>query len=272
MPIWALLVKGKSLVCACWRPTSIVASTYKITYPFHRLMLSKELWYPRFQLASDHSLLVTFGDGISRTHHLDVRRLFLLLQSDLVPGIRNIHPAYSSLLISFDPLKIPPVEFEAYIRELVNRIDSIQLPPSRQIEIPVCYGREFGIDIDEVAAHNHLSIDEVIKYHSSTEYLVYFLGFSPGFPYLGDLPKQIATPRLSTPRVKVPHGSVAIGGSQTGIYPISSPGGWRIIGRTPLRLFRPEQNPPTFLQMGDIVRFRQITSEDFYQIVKRMLY
>lgn len=234
-------------------------------------MLSEELWYPRFQLASDHSLLVTFGAGISRRLHLDVLRLFLLLQSNPLPATRNIHPAYSSVLVSFDPLKTSPAEFEAYVRDLVGRIDSVQVPQSRAIEIPVCYESEFAPDLADVAAQNHLSIEEVIRLHSVAEYLVYFLGFSPGFPYLGDLPTQLATPRLSTPRVRVAAGSVAIGGNQTGIYPVASPGGWRIIGKTPLRLFQAESSSPTLLQMGDFVRFRRITKEEFYSKLRDTL-
>jgi inhibitor of KinA len=226
-------------------------------------MLSSELWYPRFQLASDHSLLVTFGAGISRQHHRDVLRLFLLLQQEAMQGIRNLHPAYSSLLISFDPLIIPPREFEAVIRSLVDRIDSVATPEPRRMQIPVCYGPDFAPDLADVATHTKLSPDEVVRLHSSVEYLVYFIGFSPGFPYLGEMPAELATPRLPTPRIAVPAGSVAIGGHQTGIYPLASPGGWRIIGRTPLRLFRPEDTSPTLLRMGDVVIFRPISRQEF---------
>jgi KipI family sensor histidine kinase inhibitor len=229
--------------------------------------LSKELWYPRLQFASDHSLLVTFGAGISRHHHLDVRHLMALLQSDPPAGLRNLHPGYSSLLISFHPLVVTPEEFEAHIHELLNRIDSVKLPPERAVEIPVCYDAAFGPDLVDVAQHTRLTVEEVIARHCSVDYLVYFLGFSPGFPYLGEMPKELTTPRLPSPRTSVPAGSVAIGGAQTGIYPISSPGGWRIIGRTPLQLFRPDETPPTLLQMGDVVRFRRISREEFGALV-----
>jgi KipI family sensor histidine kinase inhibitor len=232
-------------------------------------MLSEELWYPRLQLASDCSLLVTFGDAISRQHHLDVLRLFLLLRSEARPAIRNIHPAYSSLLISFDSLVVGTAAFETYVHDLIGRIDSVAISPSRTVEIPVCYDKEFGPDLEFVAAHNDIRVDEAIHYHTSIDFLVYFLGFSPGFPYLGDLPKQLVTPRLSTPRVKVPAGSVAIGGSQTGIYPVDSPGGWRIIGRTPTRLFQSGNASPTLLQMGDVVRFKLITRKQFEQMVEK---
>lgn len=226
-------------------------------------MFSEVLRYPRLQLASDCSVLVTFGINISREHHRDVVRLFTLLLSERHPAIRNLHPAYCSLLITFDPLVADPHHFRDFIHGLVERIDSVLLPMSRVVEIPVCYDTALGPDLQFVASHNHISVAEVIRYHSSTEYLVYFLGFSPGFPYLGELPKQLFAPRLPTPRVKVPAGSVAIGGNQTGIYPADSPGGWRIIGRTPLKLFRAERSEPALLHMGDIVRFVPITRREF---------
>lgn len=208
-------------------------------------------------------MLVTFGDGISRTHHRNVARLFRLLRSEPHPATRNIHPAYSSVLISFDPLVINPRDFDRHVRALVDRIDSVETAPPRSVVIPVCYDKTYGIDLEFVANYTNLSVDDVIRYHTSVEYLVYFLGFAPGFPYLGELPEALATPRLSTPRVTVPEGSVAIGGSQTGIYSVASPGGWQIIGRTPLKLFRPLENPPTILEMGDLVRFKPIATEEF---------
>jgi inhibitor of KinA len=140
---------------------------------------------------------------------------------------------------------------------------ALELPAPRTMEIPVRYGGADGPDLEEVAALNHLSAEEVIAIHSGAEYLVHFLGFSPGFPYLGGMPESIAAPRLETPRRSVPAGSVAIGGRQTGIYPTASPGGWRIIGRTPLRLFQPEADPPVLLQMGDHVRFVPVAGGGF---------
>jgi KipI family sensor histidine kinase inhibitor len=222
-------------------------------------MSSEKLSYPRFQRASDHSLLVTFGERISLAHHRDVLRLFRLLYSTPNRAIRNIHPAYSSVLISFDPLITRPERFDLYVRRLVDRLDDIEVAASREVEVPVCYDKTLGPDLEFVAHHNGLTTDDVIRHHTSVEYLVYFVGFSPGFPYLGELPYQLQTPRLSTPRVIVPEGSVAIGGNQTGIYPIASPGGWRIIGRTPLKLFDPLRMPPTTLEIGDMVRFKPIS-------------
>lgn len=177
------------------------------------------------------------------------------------PGILNLHPAYATLLISFDPRLITHGRVEALARAAESA--HAELPATALVEIPVCYGGEFGPDLDDVAAHCRLTADGVIELHSSAEYLVHFIGFSPGFPYLGGLPEALATPRLLAPRVRVPAGSVAIGGSQTGVYPLASPGGWRLIGRTPLRLFRPEVEPPALLAMGDRVRFLPISRPEF---------
>jgi inhibitor of KinA len=200
--------------------------------------------------ASDHSMLVRFGDRISPEIHARVRAF---LRSFRAPGVRNLHPAYASVLISFDPSRTAPEEIAEAARRAAAE-ESVA-PPSRLVEIPVRYGGEFGPDLDDVARLNGLTPERVVQIHSSAEYLVYFLGFSPGFPYLGGLPASIATPRLAAPRKLVPAGSVAIGGSHTGIYPFASPGGWRIIGRTSLELFRADRQPPALLEMGDQVRF-----------------
>jgi KipI family sensor histidine kinase inhibitor len=211
--------------------------------------------------ASDSSLLVSFGNEISVEMHRNVLRLSLLLK--VSPGILNIHPAYSSILVTFNPLHTDARELAQSIGRLFDRMDETPLPPPRLLEIPVCYGGPYGPDLSDVASLNHLTPEQVIAIHSSAEYLIYFLGFSPGFPYMGGLPPSIAAPRLPSPRKRVPAGSVAIGGSQTGIYSVSSPGGWRIIGRTSLKLFQPDRDPPTLLQMGDHVKFFPITKDQF---------
>jgi KipI family sensor histidine kinase inhibitor len=202
---------------------------------------------------SDRSLLLVFDDRISLAAHRDVLRLTPLLQS--VRGVTNVHPAYASILIDFDPLRIRHAGVKRAAAELFAQAAAAPLPEPRTVEIPVAYGGDDGPDLEAVAALTGHTPEEVAAIHSGAEYLVYFLGFSPGFPYLGGLPESIATPRLETPRRRVPAGSVAIGGRQTGVYPMASPGGWRIIGRTPLRLFDPEADPPVLLRMGDHVRF-----------------
>ncbi len=168
------------------------------------------------------------------------------------------------MLVSFDPRRVTHAAIRELIRTCGEELGAAAASAEdRLIEIPVCYGGAFGPDLETVALSNGLTCDEVVRTHSSAEYRVFFLGFSPGFPYLGGLPRAIATPRLEVPRKLVPAGSVAIGGSQTGIYPVASAAGWRVIGRTPLRLFRADRNPPTLLWMGDRLRFVPITREEY---------
>ncbi len=219
-----------------------------------------------FSPASDSSLLVRLGDDISIDVHKRVARLTHLLHGHVLKGIRNIHPAYNSILVSFDPLQTDHASVEKSVRELIEQVTTHE-NEDRIIEIPTCYGDEFGPDLNEVSTHSRQSPEDVIRIHASVEYVVYFLGFSPGFPYLGGMPSQIAIPRLSIPRTSVPAGSVAIGGSQTGIYPVASPGGWRLIGRTPLRLFDPLKDPPTLLQIGNRVKFIPISKSDFHRLL-----
>lgn len=138
------------------------------------------------------------------------------------------------------------------------------------VEIPVLYGGEYGPDIENIATHNNLSIEEVIKIHTSGEYLVYMLGFTPGFPYLGGMDKRIATPRLKTPRTKIPGGSVGIAGEQTGVYPIESPGGWQLLGRTPLNFFDPNNEKPFLINAGEYIKFVQISEEEYHKIIEQI--
>jgi KipI family sensor histidine kinase inhibitor len=204
--------------------------------------------------ASDRSLLVSFGDAISLEAHRHVRRLVRAFDK-LPSGILNLHPAYASVLIDFDPRRRRYSEVEAFVRASAAVAEEQAAYETRTVEIPVCYGGAFGPDLEDVARHTGLTAARVVELHAAASYLVYFLGFSPGFPYLGGLPPELATPRLAAPRKVVPAGSVAIGGSQTGIYPVDSPGGWRIIGRTDLRLFDAAATPPALLGIGDAVRF-----------------
>lgn len=208
---------------------------------------------PTLTAASDHSLLVSFGHQVSLETHRDVLRLCRLLHGRR--ELLNIHPGYSSVLISFDPRTRDSADIESVVREAMALMRTVELPPSRMVEVPVHYGGADAPDLAEVARLHGIEPADVVRIHSSTPYLVYFLGFSPGFPYLGGMSSEIATPRLATPRRLVPAGSVGIGGDHTGIYPVPSPGGWRIIGRTPLEIFRPDRVPVTLLQMGDYVQF-----------------
>ncbi|PWU01172.1 MAG: hypothetical protein C5B51_23430 [Terriglobia bacterium] len=203
--------------------------------------------------ASDRSLLVSFGSEISLEAHRQVRALVEHLQA--APAVLNLHPAYASVLIDFDPRRRSHRDIEELVRARMSLALEKTEQEARILEIQVSYGGSAGPDLEDVARHTGLTASRVVELHSSALYLVYFLGFSPGFPYLGGLPPALATPRLSAPRKRVPAGSIAIGGSQAGIYPVESPGGWRIIGSTSLRLFDPGADPPARLGIGDHVRF-----------------
>lgn len=218
---------------------------------------------PDIRAASDRSLLITFespdSDSGAEINVETAARVAALTHAlEGLPGILNLHPAYVSVLVEFDLRLRRHAEVEALVREALERpvvAASAAAAGTRLVEIPVRYGGAFGPDLQEVARHAGISPQRVIEIHASASYLVHFLGFSPGFPYLGGLPRALATPRLASPRTLVPAGSVAIGGSHAGIYPMDSPGGWRIIGRTPARLFDPAGSPPALLAMGDRVRF-----------------
>jgi len=204
--------------------------------------------------ASDASLLVTFGAALSLEAHAQVRRLTEAFAT-LPVGVRNLHPAYTSVLIDFDPRRLGHRQVEDFVRERMAATDRAPETASRVVEIPARYGGVDGPDLEDVARHTGLEPARVVELHASAEYLVYFLGFSPGFPYLGGMPAELTTPRLASPRKRVPAGSVAIGGAQTGVYPMESPGGWRLIGRTELKLFDAAADPPALLRVGDRVRF-----------------
>lgn len=216
--------------------------------------------------ASDSSLLVIFGDVMSPALHRRVMTLFRAFQRLDDSRVRNLHPAYGSLLIDFDPLRLTHDELTSLVEQLVNRNDSGLDAPVPTVTIPVCYEAEFGPDLRDVAEHAGVSQEDVVRLHSSPTYFVYFLGFAPGFPYLGGLPETLHTPRLATPRQFVAGGSVGIAGSQTGIYPLDSPGGWRLIGRTPLRMFDPDGRPPTRLRPGEAVKFLAIDRGTFDKV------
>ncbi len=217
----------------------------------------------RFQRASDQSLLIYFGQQITLHAHEHVRKLLRLLELEPLAGIRTLHPAYCSVLVKFDPLKYRHEQLEEILKRYLARLADLTLPESRQVEIPVCYGGEYGPDLIDVSKTHGMTPAKVIELHSSATYIVYFLGFVPGFAYLGELPQALATPRLATPRRRVPPGSVGIAGRQTGVYPVATPGGWRLLGRTPISMFRPEQRGFSLLSIGDRVRFTPINQEQF---------
>jgi len=205
-----------------------------------------------FAYASDQSLMVYLDSNQS------VVKLLRLLEAGPIAGVRNLHPAYASLLIVFDSLARDHAAIESIVRERTEQLDSIVLPEPRTVEIPVRYGADDGPDLDDLARLHNLAPARVVELHSSAIYHVSFLGFVPGFAYLGGLPASLSTPRLETPRKRVPKGSVAIGGSHTGVYPFETPGGWRLIGRTPLEIFDADSAGLSRLRIGDQVRFTPI--------------
>jgi inhibitor of KinA len=195
--------------------------------------------------------------------------LFFALQRLNDPRIRNLHPAYASILIDFDPLRLSHEDATSLVENLAGAVPAQHERAVNVVTIPVCYDLEFGPDLQDVANHARISTREVIQLHSSATYRVHFLGFTPGFAYLGDLPEELHAPRLATPRKHVPAGTVAIAGSQAGVYPVDSPGGWRLIGRTPLRIFEPNATRPTRLEPGNLVMFSAIDRATFDAAVQR---
>ena len=211
----------------------------------------------------DRGLLVELGSEISPEINRRVRSLLLGVESLGLRGICELLPAYSSLLIVFDPLEIALSTLRKKVAGILESIDRFPLPEPKTVEVPVVYGNSYGPDLEWVARYHELSPDDVIVHHTQTVFHVYMLGFTPGFPYMGELPRAIVTPRRESPRTRVPGGSIGIALKQTGIYPVESPGGWQIIGRTPLNLFDPAKSPPTLFDIGDRVVFYSISTEEY---------
>jgi len=213
----------------------------------------------------DRALIVKFSDEMNRIAHLSVMKLDKFLFDSKTEGIIEWIPSYASITVLYDP----EITDTSLIKSLKHFNESAEIieTDGRVIEIPVLYGGEFGPDIESVAKINNVSVDEIIKIHSGADYEVWMIGFMPGFPYLYGI-ERISAPRLKSPRKFVPAGSVGIAGNQTGIYPIDSPGGWQIIGRTPLKIFDVRKDPPTLFKMGDKVRFIPIDREGYERLCR----
>lgn len=216
----------------------------------------------------DSAVVATLGTRIDAEALAPVLALARAVRESGARGVLEVVPAYATVTVFYDPLQFANPDEDPYeiICGLVEACAERAVGgehAGRDFEIPVCYGGDFGLDMDHVARHCGIGAGEVALRHSGASYLVHAIGFTPGFPFLGGLPASLATPRRETPRARVPAGSVGIGGSQTGVYPITSPGGWQIIGRTPLALFRPDRSPASLLRAGDRVRFTPITREQF---------
>lgn len=224
---------------------------------------------PRMYLAGDQGLVVEIGEGIDQTVNRNVHALALALERRHLAGIVDLIPTYRSLLVNYDPLRVGLCELKNAVADAAAGLDAISLPTPRSVEIPTCYGGQYGPDLPFVAEHNHLTEDEVVAIHTSGAYRVFLMGFIPGFTYLGGMSPRIATPRLQTPRTSIPAGSVGIAQQQTGIYSVESPGGWQLIGRTPARLFDPFRTPPTLVEPGDAITFVAVDERRYRQLEER---
>lgn len=220
----------------------------------------------KYLIAGDRALVIEFGDIIEEQTNSKIRSFTLAMEREGIEGIIEIIPTYRSLMVIYEPMTIGLDELINKMKAIEAKMDELKLQEAKVIEIPTLYGGEYGPDISFVAEHNNISIDEVIKTHTSSEYLIYMIGFTPGFPYLGGMDDKIATPRLQVPRTKIPAGSVGIAGKQTGIYPIESPGGWQLIGRTPVRLYDPYRKEPVLLNAGDYIKFVPIDENEYKRI------
>ena len=215
----------------------------------------------------DSAILISFGDVICPTINHKIQHVIEVIHDMKDPAIYELIPAYTSLLIQYNALEYSYAELKSKLEPvLAITVDISEEDGVTVIEIPTLYGGEYGPDLSSVASYHNMSEHDVIKIHSGTDYLVYMLGFIPGFAYLGGMSPRIATPRLQTPRQSIPAGSVGIAGEQTGIYPSQSPGGWQIIGRTPLVMYDLERESPSLLSAGQYVRYVPIDKEVFHSI------
>lgn len=222
----------------------------------------------KFLRQGETGLVVEFGNEIEPAVNIRVHSLCRRIASEYSQLIEAVVPTYRSFLVFFDPLLISRKELIEKIEEANADMqsDTADAVKSQTVIIPTLYGGESGPDIEFVAEHNSLTVDEVIQIHTSVPYRIYMMGFTPGFPYLGGMSDKIETPRLNTPRTKIPAGSVGIAGSQTGLYPVESPGGWQLIGRTPLKVFNPASIDPFVYAAGDFLQFEAITVAEYTRI------
>lgn len=224
--------------------------------------------YPKILLSGDSALLVEFGNAINANLNQQATDFAARLREEKTNVFTDIVPAFCSVYIEYDALEAGYDEVREIVQRNLYKKTGTRIKEKKTIEIPVCYGGIYGEDLPFVVKHAGLTVQQVVDIHSSRDYLIYMLGFMPGFPYLGGLDPRIFTPRLQTPRLKIPAGSVGIGGEQTGIYPLGSPGGWQLIGRTPLRPYRPDREPPIAYEAGNYIHFVPV-SEKEYQLIQK---
>ncbi|MBI2284352.1 MAG: 5-oxoprolinase subunit PxpB [Bacteroidetes bacterium] len=228
----------------------------------------------QYYACGDHAVTIALGNGVSVAVNEQVMRLYRYLVAQKAEAVLDIIPAYNSLTVVYNPLLLirkypgrsPYGMMQSRLQQSVAAMGHIQEQTARKMEIPVCYDRSLAPDMETVAALHQLPVAEVIRLHTATAYRVYMIGFLPGFAYMGSVQEKLITPRKATPRTCVPAGSVGIAGEQTGIYPLDSPGGWQLIGQTPLQLFNVQQANPCLLQPGDEVRFYPISLAEFQKL------
>ncbi len=218
---------------------------------------------PRLLACGDRALSLELGDEISREVNARVLALEYLVRQEALAGVTETVPSFRSLLVYYDPFVVGYEELGAVLRALASRARPELLPPARTVELPCCYGGELGFDLDAAAARLRMGSDEVVRLHAGAEYYVEFIGFTPGLPYMSGIPERLFISRLETPRLRTPAGSVSIGGMQCCIYSVESPGGFWVLGRTPVPLYDPASADPILLRAGDHVRFRVIDRTEF---------
>lgn len=243
--------------------------------------LMKILLGAKIQPLGEAAIQVSFGEKIDPQLCICARALAAELEKTPFLGLKEVEVSYTGVAVFFEPLILSREKLEKanpelshsyqvvenYINNLLKKIELSEADITPKVRVPVCYGGEYGPDLEYVAEYHKMTQEEVINKHTSGDYLVYMIGFAPGFPYVGGLPEEIVTPRRKTPRLAIPKGSVGIAGTQTGAYPLETPGGWQLIGRTPLELFRiNDLDHPSVLQAGDRLQFYAITSEEFKRI------
>lgn len=229
----------------------------------------------RLHPLGDNAVIIELGEDINIETQQKVKMITSILDNNPPEWMIEYIPAFTTVTVFYNPVKtsnllnykILPYDYVCgKLQQLLRELKADKKIKHRVVKIPVCYGGEFGPDLEYVAAFNGLTTEEVINIHSSGDYLVYMIGFAPGFPYIGGMSEKIATPRRETPRLKIPSGSVGIAGKQTGVYPIETPGGWQLIGRTPLKLFRPNKEPPSLLMAGDKIQFVPISYNEYKEM------
>ncbi|WP_297421226.1 5-oxoprolinase subunit PxpB [Clostridium sp.] len=232
--------------------------------------MEKDKLRTKISQINEFTALIEFGNEISEIINRKIRVFCAYIDEHPFEGFIEYIPYFASVSVIYDPLKInsdfPFETIKVILEDILSSLDFSSSDEENIVEIPVCYGGEFGPDLEYVAKINNLNVEEVIKIHSEGKYLVYMIGFAPGFPYLGGMSEKIAAPRRESPRTVIPAGSVGIAGAQTGVYPIETPGGWQLIGRTPIKMFDLNGEPKSLLKSGDIAKFRPISYEDYLRL------